>query len=151
MQANGLTLTPGNVVIVCIVSTLAAIGSASIPNSALVSMITVLQVGHPSRYPATLPYRPPRPHMLLNISPRKEIGTIMCFSAATSLPHLPPHCRPGRFSALESLYVSLNAPGGICATTAPLHHFHNRIPLMLHAQQSLLLSIHLIFVKLWQY
>lgn len=43
MQANGLTLSAGNVVIVCVVSTLAAIGSASIPNSALVSMITVLQ------------------------------------------------------------------------------------------------------------
>ena len=46
VQANGLSMTAGNVVIIVIVSTLAAIGSASIPNSALVSMITVLQVHH---------------------------------------------------------------------------------------------------------
>ncbi len=44
LQANGLILSPGNVVVVAITATLAAIGSASIPNSALVSMVTVLQV-----------------------------------------------------------------------------------------------------------
>lgn len=45
LQANGLHLSAGNVVVVAITATLAAIGSASIPNSALVSMVTVLQVG----------------------------------------------------------------------------------------------------------
>ena len=44
MQANGLVVSPGNVVVIAITATLAAIGSASIPNSALVSMVTVLQV-----------------------------------------------------------------------------------------------------------
>lgn len=43
VQAHGLALTVGNVIVVCLTATLAAIGSASIPNSALVSMITVLQ------------------------------------------------------------------------------------------------------------
>ncbi|KAG0602013.1 hypothetical protein M758_11G154600 [Ceratodon purpureus] len=43
VQAHGLSLTPGNVIVVALTATLAAIGSASIPNSALVSMITVLQ------------------------------------------------------------------------------------------------------------
>lgn len=43
VQAHGLTLSVGNVIVVALTATLAAIGSASIPNSALVSMITVLQ------------------------------------------------------------------------------------------------------------
>lgn len=43
-QAHGLSLSVGNVIVVALTATLAAIGSASIPNSALVSMITVLQV-----------------------------------------------------------------------------------------------------------
>ncbi len=47
LQANGLVLSAGNVVVVAITATLAAIGSASIPNSALVSMVTVLQVFSP--------------------------------------------------------------------------------------------------------
>ena len=37
---------------VCITATLAAIGSASVPNSALVSMITVLQVTTTAAQPA---------------------------------------------------------------------------------------------------
>jgi L-cystine uptake protein TcyP (sodium:dicarboxylate symporter family) len=45
VQANGLAISAGNVVVIAITATLAAIGSASIPNSALVSMVTVLQVG----------------------------------------------------------------------------------------------------------
>ena len=44
LQAHGLSLSVGSVVVVAITATLAAIGSASIPNSALVSMITILQV-----------------------------------------------------------------------------------------------------------
>jgi len=42
-QAHGLSLSVGSVVVVALTATLAAIGSASIPNSALVSMITILQ------------------------------------------------------------------------------------------------------------
>ena len=42
-------ISPGNVVVIAITATLAAIGSASIPNSALVSMVTVLQVIHTSQ------------------------------------------------------------------------------------------------------
>nr|XP_024363269.1 excitatory amino acid transporter 4-like isoform X2 [Physcomitrium patens] len=42
-QAHGLSLSIGSVVVVALTATLAAIGSASIPNSALVSMITILQ------------------------------------------------------------------------------------------------------------
>ncbi|EIE22044.1 Sodium:dicarboxylate symporter [Coccomyxa subellipsoidea C-169] len=49
-QANGLVLSAGNVVVVAITATLAAIGSASIPNSALVSMVTVLQAVGMSQY-----------------------------------------------------------------------------------------------------
>ncbi|KAK9909594.1 hypothetical protein WJX75_004641 [Coccomyxa subellipsoidea] len=49
-QANGLHLSAGNVVVVAITATLAAIGSASIPNSALVSMVTVLQAVGMSQY-----------------------------------------------------------------------------------------------------
>ncbi len=44
MQANGLQLRAGQVIVVAITATLAAIGSASLPSSALVSMVTVLQV-----------------------------------------------------------------------------------------------------------
>lgn len=44
LQAHGVPITVGNVIVVALTATLAAIGSASIPNSALVSMITVLQV-----------------------------------------------------------------------------------------------------------
>lgn len=44
VQAHGASLSVGNVVAIAITATLAAIGSASIPNSALVSLITVLQV-----------------------------------------------------------------------------------------------------------
>lgn len=43
VQAHGASLSVGNVVVVALTATLAAVGSASIPNSALVSMITVLQ------------------------------------------------------------------------------------------------------------
>jgi Na+/H+-dicarboxylate symporter len=43
LQAHGLSLSVGSVVVVALTATLAAIGSASIPNSALVSMITILQ------------------------------------------------------------------------------------------------------------
>ena len=43
-QAHGLSLSIGNVIVIAITATLAAIGAASIPMSALVSMITVLQV-----------------------------------------------------------------------------------------------------------
>ena len=42
-QAHGLTLGVGQVIVIAITATLAAIGAASIPMSALVSMITVLQ------------------------------------------------------------------------------------------------------------
>ncbi|KAK9837108.1 hypothetical protein WJX81_003155 [Elliptochloris bilobata] len=42
-QAHGLSLSIGNVIVIAITATLAAIGAASIPMSALVSMITVLQ------------------------------------------------------------------------------------------------------------
>lgn len=42
-QAHGASLSVGNVVTIAITATLAAIGSASIPNSALVSLVTVLQ------------------------------------------------------------------------------------------------------------
>ena len=50
VQANGLHMSAGNVIVVAITATLAAIGSASIPNSALVSMVTVLQAVGMSQY-----------------------------------------------------------------------------------------------------
>ena len=40
-----MELSVGNVIVIAISATLAAIGTASIPNGALVSLITVLQVG----------------------------------------------------------------------------------------------------------
>ena len=43
-------MSAGNVIVVAITATLAAIGSASIPNSALVSMVTVLQAVGMSQY-----------------------------------------------------------------------------------------------------
>lgn len=49
-QANGLSLSPGNIAVVALSSTLAAIGSASIPNSAIVSLVTVLQAVSLSQY-----------------------------------------------------------------------------------------------------
>ncbi|KAJ7207655.1 hypothetical protein O6H91_Y483000 [Diphasiastrum complanatum] len=49
-QAHGLTLSASEVVILTITATIAAIGSASIPNAALVSMITVLQALGLSEY-----------------------------------------------------------------------------------------------------
>lgn len=42
-QAHGISLGVGQVIVIAITATLAAIGAASIPMSALVSMITVLQ------------------------------------------------------------------------------------------------------------
>ena len=42
-QAHGVSLGVGQVIVIAITATLAAIGAASIPMSALVSMITVLQ------------------------------------------------------------------------------------------------------------
>lgn len=55
MQAHGYTLSVGNVLVVAITSTLAAIGAASIPNGGLVTMVTVLQVSfHADLYPADL-------------------------------------------------------------------------------------------------
>ncbi len=42
-QAHGISLGIGQVIVIAITATLAAIGAASIPMSALVSMITVLQ------------------------------------------------------------------------------------------------------------
>ncbi len=46
-QAHGLSLSIGQVIEIAITATLAAIGAASIPMSALVSMITVLQARPP--------------------------------------------------------------------------------------------------------
>ncbi|CAM6128540.1 unnamed protein product [Calypogeia fissa] len=50
LQAHGVSMTAGNIVIVVITATLAAIGSASVPNSALVTMITVLQALNYSQF-----------------------------------------------------------------------------------------------------
>ncbi|BBM98413.1 hypothetical protein MPTK1_1g13310 [Marchantia polymorpha subsp. ruderalis] len=48
LQAHGVSMTAGNILVVIITATLAAIGAASVPNSALVTMITVLQaLGYP--------------------------------------------------------------------------------------------------------
>ncbi|KAI5074513.1 hypothetical protein GOP47_0010474 [Adiantum capillus-veneris] len=49
-QANGVSLSVGNVVAIALSATLAAIGSASIPNSALVSLVTVLQAVSMTEY-----------------------------------------------------------------------------------------------------
>ena len=46
-QAHGISLGVGQVIVIAITATLAAIGAASIPMSALVSMITVLQAVRP--------------------------------------------------------------------------------------------------------
>jgi solute carrier family 1 (high affinity glutamate transporter) protein 2 len=44
LQAHGLELSVGKVIVIAISATLAAIGTASIPNGALVSLVSVLQV-----------------------------------------------------------------------------------------------------------
>lgn len=49
-QAHGLSLSAGNIIVITISATLAAIGSASIPNSALVSLVTVLQAVSLTQY-----------------------------------------------------------------------------------------------------
>ncbi|MCO5546782.1 hypothetical protein L7F22_000218 [Adiantum nelumboides] len=42
-QAHGVSLSIGNIIVIALSATLAAIGTASIPNAALVSFVTVLQ------------------------------------------------------------------------------------------------------------
>ncbi|GAQ87191.1 dicarboxylic acid transport [Klebsormidium nitens] len=49
-QAHGVKLSVGNVIVLAITATLAAIGSASIPNSAIVTLITVLRAVGLSEY-----------------------------------------------------------------------------------------------------
>ena len=49
-RVSCMHMSAGNVIVVAITATLAAIGSASIPNSALVSMVTVLQAVGMSQY-----------------------------------------------------------------------------------------------------
>jgi Na+/H+-dicarboxylate symporter len=52
IQAHGLELSVGKVIVIAISATLAAIGTASIPNGALVSLVSVLQVSVFSLKPA---------------------------------------------------------------------------------------------------
>ncbi|MCO5610390.1 hypothetical protein L7F22_064626 [Adiantum nelumboides] len=49
-QAHGVSLSIGKIVAIALSATLAAIGSASIPNSALVSLVTVLQAVSMTEY-----------------------------------------------------------------------------------------------------
>ncbi|KAH7300017.1 hypothetical protein KP509_24G041200 [Ceratopteris richardii] len=49
-QAHGVNLSVGNVIVIVLSATIAAIGTASIPNAALVSFVTVLQAVSLSQY-----------------------------------------------------------------------------------------------------
>ena len=56
MQAHGVALGIGNICVIALTATLAAIGAAAIPSAGLVTMLMVLQVRRPSICTCTLSY-----------------------------------------------------------------------------------------------